>query len=42
MFDTPIRLLQGQQLGGLWGEATGILSGVVHWHKVTEPQDGGR
>lgn len=39
MFDTPIRLTQGQQLAGLWGVATGILSGVVHWHKVTDPQD---
>lgn len=38
-FPIPIRLNQGQQLAGLWGEATGILSGVVHWHKVTDPQD---
>ena len=38
-FPIPIRLNQGQQLAGLWGEATGILSGVIHWHKVTEPQE---
>ncbi len=38
-FPQPIRLSQGQQLAGLWGEATGVITVAIHWRKITEPQN---